>query len=70
MGSSKRYPVSVQALMIRQIQVEVGQAPCYATATADHCAKTNCCWRFDCYCDDADDTSASRSTMDFYYAIG
>jgi hypothetical protein len=70
MGSKKRYPVSVQALLIRQIQVEAGQVPCYATAQVDHCARANCCWRSDCYCDDAVDAPASRSTKDFHYTIG
>lgn len=42
---------SVQALLVRQIQVENGQAPCYATVARDSCLKTDCCWRSDCYFD-------------------
>lgn len=49
MGSS--YCGSVQALLVRQIQVENGQAPCYATAARDSCLKPGCCWRSDCYFD-------------------
>lgn len=54
MGSKMCYPVSVQALLIRQIQAELGMAPCYATAARDCCVNINCCWRSDCYCDDAE----------------
>lgn len=77
MGSKKCHPVSVQALLIRQIQMEVGQAPCYATATRDNCLKTGCCWRSDCYCDDEGDhparngvISSRNGAMDFHYARG
>jgi hypothetical protein len=63
MGSQESRRISVQALLIRQIQVKAGQAPCYGTATADHCARANCCWRSDCYCDDESDFPARNNAF-------
>ena len=77
MGSKERCPVSVQALLIRQMQAEAGQPPCYATAQAVHCVKKDCCWRSDCYCDDAEcspygggEVPARGVPANFYHARG
>ena len=43
---------SLQAEIIRQIQVNNGQTPCYATSNSDYCDKKECGWRHDCF-DDA-----------------
>lgn len=40
---------SLQAELIRQIQVGDGDAPCYATPSVVGCAKTECSWRRDCF---------------------
>lgn len=69
MESRGCYPVSVQVSLIRQIQVEIGHKPCYATVAADYCAYVNCCWRSDCYCEGGGD-SAHNGSMDFYFARG
>lgn len=76
-GSKERYPVSVQVLLVRQMQEEAGQVPCYATAAAEHCVKKDCCWRSDCYCDEAeclphgdDEVSVRAAFANFYQARG
>ncbi|MBI1886769.1 MAG: hypothetical protein HYS19_00070 [Nitrosomonadales bacterium] len=43
---------SIQVEIIRQIQINNGQAPCYATSATDYCDKKECGWRSDCF-DDA-----------------
>jgi hypothetical protein len=42
-------PPSLQAEIIRQIQVNDGQTPCYATSASNHCDKKECGWRHDCF---------------------
>ena len=75
MRAKERYHVSVQVMLIRQIQTGIGQQPCYATVARDSCPKTNCCWRSDCYCEDDfsacnDEVPAHNSQMDFYQERG
>lgn len=40
---------SLQAEIIRQIQTNDGQTPCYATSASKHCDKKECGWRHDCF---------------------
>lgn len=40
---------SIQAEIIRQIQVNDGQTPCYATPASNQCSKKECGWRHDCF---------------------
>ena len=40
---------SLQAQIIRQIQINDGQTPCYATCTSSQCDKKECGWRHDCF---------------------
>lgn len=40
---------SMQAEIIRQIQIKDGQTPCYATPTSDRCDNKECGWRHDCF---------------------
>lgn len=51
MNTTKTF--SLQVELIRQIQEENGQAPCYATPAAIGCTKkaTECSWRHDCFAD-------------------
>lgn len=43
---------SLQVMLIRQIQIDEGHAPCYATNYAAKCAHNRtpegCCWSHDC----------------------
>ena len=34
--------------LIRSIQIEEGNTPCYQTEVSS-CEQTDCCWRDDCY---------------------
>lgn len=52
METDRQFRFSIQAELIRQIQAENGDEPCYATPTADNCNKKKeetCRWRHDCY---------------------
>lgn len=40
---------SLQAEIIRQIQTNDGQTPCYATSASNQCNNKECGWRHDCY---------------------
>ena len=40
---------SLQAEIIRQIQTNDGQTPCYATSASKQCDKKECGWRHDCF---------------------
>ncbi len=40
---------SLQAEIIRQIQVNSGQTPCYGTSNSNYCDKKECGWRGDCF---------------------
>lgn len=40
---------SIQAEIIRQMQVNDGQTPCYATSASNQCNKKECSWRHDCF---------------------
>lgn len=42
-------PFSLQAEVIRRIQIKDGQTPCYATPTGDRCDNKDCGWRHDCF---------------------
>lgn len=42
-------PFSLQAEIIRQIQVKDGKTPCYATPASDWCNNKECGWRHDCF---------------------
>lgn len=42
-------PFSLQAEIIRQIQANDGQTPCYATSASNQCDKKECGWRHDCF---------------------
>jgi hypothetical protein len=58
MEPEKGHSFSIQAELIRQIQEEHGQTPCYATPTADNCSRKKeeqCRWRHDCYCESEED---------------
>jgi len=46
--------VSMQAMLIRQIQAEEGSKSCYATADANGCSNKECCWGNDCFEDALD----------------
>lgn len=41
--------ISLQAEIIRQIQANDGQTPCYATSAIHQCDKKECGWRHDCF---------------------
>lgn len=54
MDEEKGQYFSIQADLIRQIQEEYGDIPCYASPTAENCNKKReeaCRWRHDCYCE-------------------
>jgi len=34
--------------LIRSIQAQEGNFPCFQTATTNTCDQTSCCWRNDC----------------------
>lgn len=40
---------SLQAEIIRQIQTNDGQTPCYATSASKQCDNKECGWRHDCF---------------------
>lgn len=40
---------SLQAEIIRQIQTNDGQTPCYATSASNQCNNKECGWRHDCF---------------------
>jgi len=40
---------SLQAEIIRQIQTNDGQTPCYATPASKQCNNKDCGWRHDCF---------------------
>jgi hypothetical protein len=40
---------SLQIKLIRQIQIDEGHTPCYATKHNDSCTSEDCCWIHDCY---------------------
>ena len=42
-------PFSIQAEIIRLIQVANGQDSCYAAPVNGECSKTECSWRNDCF---------------------
>ncbi len=42
-------PLSLQAQIIRQIQIKDGQTACYATPASNLCDNKECGWRHDCY---------------------
>ena len=45
-GEAKSF--SLQAEIIRQIQTNDGQTPCYATSASKQCNNKDCGWRHDC----------------------
>lgn len=50
MNSSQTF--SIQAQLIRELQIQEGHNPCYATPSAEYCQhkeQEKCCWRYDCY---------------------
>ena len=52
MESTRQDDFSIHAQMFRQIQVEYGNEPCFATPTAENCSKEkkeSCSWSDDCY---------------------
>ena len=49
MEPDKTPPFSIQAEIIRLIQVANGQNACYATPVNGECSKTECSWRTDCF---------------------
>lgn len=54
MEPEKEQRFSIQADLIRQIQAENGDVPCYATRTTENCdqkKEMGCRWRHDCYCE-------------------
>lgn len=54
MDQKREQRFSIQADLIRQIQEENGDIPCYATPSAENCNKKReeaCRWRHDCYCE-------------------
>lgn len=58
MEPEKGFSFSIQAELIRQIQEEHGQIPCYATPTADNCSQKKeeqCRWRHDCFSEAGED---------------
>ena len=40
---------SLQAEIIRQIQINDGQTACYATSASRQCDNKDCGWRHDCF---------------------
>ena len=46
-GEAKSF--SLQAEIIRQIQTNDGQTPCYATSASKQCNNKDCGWRHDCF---------------------
>lgn len=40
---------SLLAEIIRQIQTNDGQTPCYATSASNQCNNKECGWRHDCF---------------------
>lgn len=46
-NESKQF--SIQAEIIRQIQIRDGMTPCYATPTSNQCDNKDCGWRHDCF---------------------
>ncbi len=40
---------SLQAEIIRQIQINDGHAACYATSAINQCNNKECGWRHDCF---------------------
>jgi len=40
---------SIQAQIIRQMQISDGQTPCYATSASAQCNNRECSWRHDCF---------------------
>ncbi|MDD5299911.1 MAG: hypothetical protein PHD65_05380 [Gallionella sp.] len=49
MEPDKTLPFSIQAEIIRLIQVTKGQDSCYAAPVNGECSKTECSWRNDCF---------------------
>lgn len=45
----EKKPLSLQAEIIRQIQVNDGLTPCYATPASNECENKECGWRYDCF---------------------
>jgi hypothetical protein len=41
--------LSLQARLIRDLQIKEGQEACFASSTSNDCAKKECCWRHDCF---------------------
>lgn len=54
-------PFSIQSMLIRQMQVEDGHTPCFATTASNQCADKKCCWRHDCF-DEALDIRLRNAT--------
>lgn len=42
-------PLSIQSMLIRQMQIKEGQIACFATASSMDCQNKECCWRHDCF---------------------
>jgi hypothetical protein len=42
-------PISVQSMLVRQMQTAEGQTPCFATEASNACSKKECVWRHDCF---------------------
>ena len=42
-------PFSIQSMLIRQMQIEKGQKPCFAMQDSLECADKKCSWRHDCF---------------------
>lgn len=60
-GFKENQSFSIQVEMIRQMQSDNGQTPCYATPTTAHCNKkhSECSWRHDCF-EDAEEVNESQ----------
>lgn len=41
--------ISLQAVLIRQMQAKEGRTPCFASPVSGECDDKNCCWRHDCF---------------------
>lgn len=71
MELKKNHLFSMQAELIRQMQVADGLEPCYDTSAVEHCHNAECCWRYDCYYEGAEKNPVrDKSPRNFYQARG
>ena len=65
MKPEKERRFSIQADLIREFQAESGDEPCYATPTAENCAKKKeeaCRWRHDCFSEAEEESRRNKNT--------